>query len=90
MRRRRALEPAQKLCSGPGKLTEALGIDGRVHGRDLCASPAHGIVIPPKSTVKVVADLRVGITRAADFPWRFLAADSPFVSVRPSSLARKV
>ena len=90
MRRRRGLEPVQKLCSGPGKLTEALGIDGRTHGRDLCTSPAHGIALASGPAPAVVMDPRIGITRSADLPWRFLAAESPFVSVRPSLLARKV
>jgi DNA-3-methyladenine glycosylase len=90
MRRRRGLEQVRKLCSGPGKLTRALGIDGRAHGRDLCASPAHGLAIELLPAPQIVADQRVGITRSADLPWRFLAAESPFVSVRPSLLARKV
>ena len=90
MRRRRGLEPAHQLCSGPGKLTRALGIDGRTHGRDLCASPAHGIALASGPATEVVVDPRIGITRSADFPWRFLAADNSFVSVRPSPLARKL
>ncbi len=90
MRRRRGVTAAQKLCSGPGKLTRAFGIDGRVHGRNLCDSPAQGLAMEASASRDVVADLRIGISRSADFPWRFLARESPFVSVRPSELARKV
>jgi len=74
------------LCSGPGKLTIALGIDGRDHGRDLCAEPGIGLRRPPVP-VQVVTDLRVGISKAAHLPWRFLARESLFVSVK-SAVAR--
>ena len=74
--------PPQALCSGPGKLTQALEIDGRDHGRDLCAGGSIGF-LPPPSPLAVETDIRIGISRAAHFPWRFLAAGSPFVSVRP-------
>ena len=67
------------LCSGPGKLTIAMGIAGSDHGRDLCTDPAHTFHEPP-APVEVVTCRRVGISRAADFPWRFLQKDSPFVS----------
>jgi DNA-3-methyladenine glycosylase len=90
MRRRRGLDAASKLCSGPGKLTQALGIDGGVHGRDLCATPTHSMSNSRQPTPEVLMDLRVGITRSAQLPWRFLAAESSFVSVRPSAHARKV
>jgi DNA-3-methyladenine glycosylase len=70
------------LCSGPGKLTQALDIDGRDHGRDLCAGGPVGF-LPPAAAVDVQADFRIGISKAAHFPWRFLARGSEFVSVRP-------
>jgi len=70
------------LCSGPGKLTQALEVDGRDHGRDLCAGGAVGF-LPPAKPVPVQADVRIGISKAAHLPWRFLARGSPFVSVRP-------
>jgi DNA-3-methyladenine glycosylase len=68
------------LCSGPGKLTIALGIDGRDHSRDLCANDAVGFR-PRAAQTKVQADVRVGISKAAHLPWRFLLRGSPFVSV---------
>ena len=68
------------LCSGPGKLALALGVDGRDHGRDLCALKTVGFR-PPPQPVAVVADVRIGISKAAHLPWRFLLRDSAFVSV---------
>jgi DNA-3-methyladenine glycosylase len=81
MRRRRGVEDLRRLCSGPGKLTQALDITDRFHGLDLCADPRHCFVYPSKDGVDVVADKRVGISRSADFPWRFTVRGSPFVSV---------
>jgi DNA-3-methyladenine glycosylase len=71
------------LCSGPGKLAMALGVDGREHGRDLCRAKTIGFRTAPQP-VEVVADVRIGISKAAHLPWRFLAHGSRFVSVRPS------
>ncbi|HEX4085176.1 MAG TPA: DNA-3-methyladenine glycosylase [Chthoniobacteraceae bacterium] len=70
------------LCSGPGKLTQALAVDGSDHGRDLCAGGGVGF-LPAAAPVRVVADVRIGISKAAHLPWRFLAKGSAFVSVPP-------
>jgi DNA-3-methyladenine glycosylase len=70
------------LCSGPGKLAQALGVDGGDHGRDLCAGGGIGF-LTPDSPVAIQADVRIGISKAAHLRWRFLARGSPFVSVRP-------
>jgi len=70
------------LCSGPGKLTQALDVDGADHGRDLCAGGRLGFRAPA-SPAEVETDFRIGISKAAHFPWRFLARGSEFVSVRP-------
>jgi DNA-3-methyladenine glycosylase len=81
MRGRRGLEPVRALCSGPGKLTQAVGIDVDLNGTDLAAGP---IVFRPRPDswreVEVAADRRIGITKATDLPWRFCALASPFVS----------
>jgi len=77
------------LCSGPGKLTQALAVDGRDHGRDLCAGGPIGF-LPPPSPPAIEADVRIGISKAAHLPWRFLARGSEFVSVRPRRRARPV
>lgn len=81
MRKRRGVEEVRRLCSGPGKLTQALGIDKRHHELDLCADAAHCFRAGASAQVKVVADPRIGISRAKDLPWRFTLCDSPFVSV---------
>lgn len=83
MQARRGLDDLRRLCSGPGKLTQALAIDMRHHEIDLCADPRHGFVASEKRRRGVVADQRIGITRSADFPWRFTLRDSAFVSVPP-------
>jgi DNA-3-methyladenine glycosylase len=80
MRKRRGLEDVRKLCSGPGKLTQALNITDRHHEMDLCRDPRHCFARGPSEDVDVVADKRVGITRSADLPWRFTLRGSPFVS----------
>ena len=85
-KRRSPLAHPHALCSGPGKLTVALAIDGRDHGRDLCASPRIGFR-RNDDPVEVVADVRIGISRAAHFPWRFLLRASRFVSAKPRAPA---
>ena len=81
MKRRRGCGgELRALCSGPGKLSVALGVRGKDHGIDLCADPARSFR-ERTQTVEVVADVRIGITKAVHLPWRFLAAGSPFVSV---------
>lgn len=78
MKRDRGREDLEQLCSGPGKLTVALGITGADHGRDLCTLPGRafhsGIFLP------VEASPRIGITRAVELPWRFYVPGNPHVS----------
>ncbi len=81
MRKRRGVEEVKRLCSGPGKLTQALAITKRHHEIDLCSDPAHCFRARAEEDVEVVADARIGISRARDFPWRFSLRDSEFVSV---------
>ncbi len=84
MRARRGLELERQLCSGPGKLTQALGIELHHNQADLRRGP---IVISARPSawreVAVQADTRIGISRAVELPWRFCAAGSRFVSRRP-------
>ena len=81
MQARRGTSDLHRLCSGPGKLTQALDITDRHHEIDLCADPRHCFARGENPHVTVLADSRVGISRARDFPWRFTLARSPFVSV---------
>ncbi|MGI8974341.1 MAG: DNA-3-methyladenine glycosylase [Gaiella sp.] len=70
MRERRGLEAARLLCSGPGRLTQALGIDGRHDGLDL-ASPQVVLTGPESESLYEVTP-RIGITKAADREWRYV------------------
>ncbi len=87
MRTRRGARPDADLCSGPGKLTEALGIGLESNGADLGAPPF--LLAPPEQDWEgeVVAGPRVGITKAIERPWRFCLGGSPFVS-KPRPPAR--
>ena len=80
MRKRRGREDVRNLCSGPGKLTQALGIDKRHHEIDLAADPAHGFLPRPNESIEVVTDARIGISRAKEFPWRFTLRGSRLLS----------
>lgn len=81
MRARRGVEDVHRLCSGPGKLAQALDITKRHHEMNLCVDPRYCFLRPAGMNVPVVADPRIGISRATDLPWRFTLAGSPFVSV---------
>jgi DNA-3-methyladenine glycosylase len=78
MRRRRGLHDERSLCSGPGKLCEALGITDAHNGLALDAPPIalHARV----GTVEVVSGVRIGITKAAELPWRYGLKGSKFLS----------
>jgi DNA-3-methyladenine glycosylase len=83
MQKRRGVEGVRQLCSGPGKLTQALDITMRHHEIDLCADPRHCFAEREQPDVAIVADERIGITRSAHLPWRFTLRGSEFVSRRP-------
>jgi DNA-3-methyladenine glycosylase len=81
MRERRGLERLESLCSGPGKLTQALGIELRHNDGDLSRGPVRIAPRQPDfARIEVVVDRRIGITKAVELPWRFCAAGSRFVS----------
>jgi DNA-3-methyladenine glycosylase len=80
MRARRGLEPLEALCSGPGKLTQALAIELRHNGGDLEHGPV--TIAEGRRGLPVEASLRIGITRAAELPWRFSVPGSRHVSPR--------
>jgi DNA-3-methyladenine glycosylase len=84
MQSRRSREKARELCSGPGKLAQALAIDGSHHGLPMAGRgrpSGCGLKTAQSATHEVASDIRVGISRAVDFPWRFLSRHSPHVSV---------
>lgn len=88
MIQRRGLDDVRRLCSGPGKLTQALGIGLHHNGGDLRL----GLVTfdsRPRAwrDVPIATDRRIGITRAVELPWRFCARGSRYLS-RPVRLVR--
>jgi DNA-3-methyladenine glycosylase len=87
MRARRGLDRLEDLCSGPGKLTQALGIGLDLNGSDLLSGPVRLEARARAWRQPVLATApRVGITKAVDLPWRFTAAGNRFVSrPRPGS-----
>jgi DNA-3-methyladenine glycosylase len=81
MRARRGLERGEQLCSGPGKLTEALGIGLDLNRTWLTSGPIELLPPPAGSPApRLVAGRRVGITKAVELEWRFCDADSAHVS----------
>lgn len=85
MQHRRNRTKSEDLCSGPGKLATALGIVGTHHGTVMCgrSKPAGvGLKLTASPAHEVVSDMRVGISQAVDFPWRFLSRHSTHVSVK--------
>lgn len=70
------------LCSGPGKLTQAMGISGAHDGVDLASSDHLAIVDDGHEVGDVVQTSRVGISVAVDEPWRWYLAGDPNVSRR--------
>lgn len=80
MRRRRGVEDLRLLCSGPGRLAQALGITGAMDGSSMLAPPF--ALAPAPVPPQLVTGPRIGISRAAELPWRFGLAQSAFHSRR--------
>jgi DNA-3-methyladenine glycosylase len=84
MAERRGLGDVRRLCAGPGRLCQALGVDKRLDGRSLDQPPF--ALSAGEQSVLVTAGPRIGISRAVDTPWRFCLAGSRFLS-RPVATA---
>ncbi len=81
MQERRGLDGLRALCSGPGKLTQALGIGLEHNDADLRHGPVTITARPARwRAPDLEVDTRIGITKAAELPWRFSAAGSGFIS----------
>ena len=78
MRARRGLDDERLLASGPGRLTQALGLSDADDGADVTLPPFS--LEPPTTQPEVVASTRIGITRAVELRWRYSVAGSTFVS----------
>jgi DNA-3-methyladenine glycosylase len=74
-----------RLCSGPGKICRAFGLDLRHNGLDLTRGPLGIAAGSPVPSSLIAVGRRVGITRAAELPYRFALAASRSVSVKPES-----
>jgi DNA-3-methyladenine glycosylase len=81
MKARRGVEDVRRLCSGPGKLAQAFDITKRHHEISICLDSRRCLLPRHEPDIEVVADPRIGISRAKNFPWRFTRAGSPFISV---------
>jgi DNA-3-methyladenine glycosylase len=79
MHSRRGVEEDRMLCSGPGKLCAALGIDVAANGSDLFSGPVT-LLEAPAALQEVRVGPRIGVTKAADRHWRFCVAGSCYVS----------
>jgi len=86
MRERRGVAHDPDLANGPGKLCEALGITGALNGLPLRKSPIEILRGPPVPDSQVVVTARIGITKSADWPLRWLVKNSPYVSKTPRHL----
>ena len=87
MRARRDDRPDRLLCAGPGRLCAALAVDGSLDGISAVAEGGRLALHAPDGPVDVVSGTRIGITRAAERPWRFGMRGSPFLS-RPFPAGR--
>jgi DNA-3-methyladenine glycosylase len=81
MRGRRGVSRDEELCNGPGKLTQALGIGLSLNGTSLEDGPIEIMRREPEAREpRIVMGERIGISKAADLPWRFCDAGSRHVS----------
>jgi DNA-3-methyladenine glycosylase len=80
MRARRGLNAERALCSGPGKLSQALGITRAADGLALDKAPFE--LLARDAEPPLVVGTRIGLTRAVEKPWRYGLAGSPFLSRR--------
>jgi DNA-3-methyladenine glycosylase len=78
MRRRRGIADERLLCSGPGRVCEALGITHAHNGLSLTTPPF--ALFARADAVEVIAGPRIGITKAAELPWRYGEKGSRFLS----------
>jgi DNA-3-methyladenine glycosylase len=80
MQARRGRERLTELTSGPGKLCMAMGVDRSLEGVDLCAEGPLWLAPAVRPAGPIGVSVRIGITKAADRPWRFFEQGNPFLS----------
>lgn len=81
MQARRGVRRLTDLCSGPGKLCQALGVDGALNGAPVTAPPF--ALTWPDASRAVIEGRRIGVRVGVETPWRFAEAGSPFLSRAP-------
>ena len=86
MQRRRGRP--RDLCNGPGRLTQALGVDLAFDGRDLTSGNL-AISEGQRPEGLIVSTTRIGITRGAELPWRYLIEGERDVSVPPKAIVER-
>ena len=80
MRKRRGLDDPRLLCSGPGRLCQALAVTHAHNGLRLDRKPFRVVAAGDDPKRVVHAGVRIGISKSVELPWRFVLAGSPFVS----------
>jgi len=80
MRQRRAVEAERLLCSGPGRLCQALAVTHAHNGMRLDRKPFRVVARGDDATLVVQAGVRIGISKSIELPWRFVLAGSPHLS----------
>ena len=80
MRERRGLDDLRLLCSGPGRLCQALAVTHAMNGLRFDRPPFRLAPRPEDAVVKVASGLRIGISKSRELPWRFVLAGSAFLS----------
>ena len=83
MKIRRGKKNLRELCSGPGKLSQALGVTKNFYGADLCGEEI--FIEMTDFQADIVATKRINVDyagAAANYPWRFIAAGNKFISVK--------
>ena len=78
MQRRRGVQDERNLCSGPGKVCEALGVSDKLNGHALDAPPIE--IFARTRKPDIVSGIRIGITKAVELPWRYGLKGSKFMS----------
>lgn len=80
MEKNRGQEDIHNLCSGPGKLVQAMGIDFSLNGTSVVEGPVRFFEEPEPRLFNIVETTRIGISKAADWPLRFYIEGNRFIS----------
>jgi len=80
MRARRGVDALRLLCSGPGRLCQALAVTREHDGMRLDRKPFRVVSARPNAAVAVEAGVRIGISKSREVPWRFVLAGSRYLS----------